>query len=130
MTGLDVGHNLFSGYVIGAYISGGGSTGWVHDNRFQGDGGPATGLGNGVNSETSHVVIEDNVFDGLYAGVLNLFPFGPDNVDLNDYVIGNTFTNNAARRGRSRSIRPTTATISSAPTRTRRSSAIGASPAR
>src|SRR4030095_6058213 len=83
---------------IGLYISGGGSTGSVHDNLFQGDGGPSTGLGNGVNSETSGVTIEGNTFDGLWAGVLNLFPFGPDDVDLNDYVIGNTFTNNVAVR--------------------------------
>ena len=30
--------------------------------------------------------------------MLNLFPFGPDDIDLNDYVIGNVFTNNAAAR--------------------------------
>ena len=98
VTGLDVGENLFTGYVIGAYVSGGGSTGSIHDNLFQGDGGPTTGLGNGVNSETSGVTIDSNTFDGLWAGVLNLFPFGPDNIDLNDYVIDNIFTDNAAVR--------------------------------
>src|SRR4029453_10460772 len=90
------GDNLFPGYVIGLYISGGGSTGSVHDNLFQGDGGPSTGMGNGVNSETSGVTIEGNTFDGLWAGVLNLFPFGPDDVDLNDYVIGKHFTKKSA----------------------------------
>jgi serralysin len=98
VTGLDVGGNLISGYAIGVYVSGGGSTGSIHDNLFQGDGGPATGLGNGVNSETSHVDITDNIFDGLYSGVLNLFPSGPNDIDLNDYVSGNTFTDNAAVR--------------------------------
>ena len=98
VTGLEVADNLFSGYAIGAYISGGGSTGSIHDNLFQGDGGPITGLGNGVNSETAGVDIADNMFDGLYAGVLNLLPQSPDNVDLNDFVTGNIFTNNAAER--------------------------------
>lgn len=98
VTGLDIGHNLITGYAVGAYVSGGASTGSVHDNVFQGDGGASTGLGNGVNSETSHVTITNNVFDGLYAGVLNLFPFGPNPADLNTYVSGNTFTNNVAVR--------------------------------
>jgi Ca2+-binding RTX toxin-like protein len=98
LTGLDVGHNLIEGYSIGIYISGGSTAGSVHDNLFQGDGGPLTGLGNGVNSETSHVLIQNNTFDGIYSGVLNLFPFGPDPVDLDTYVIGNTLTNNAAER--------------------------------
>src|SRR6185369_11094670 len=53
---------------------------------------------NGVNSETSHVTIENNTFDGIYGGSLNLFPFGPDTVDLNDYVIGNTITDSGAAR--------------------------------
>ena len=60
--------------------------------------GRCTGLGNGVNSETSHVLIQNNIFDGLYSGVLNLFPFGPNPVDLDSYVIGNTLTDNAAAR--------------------------------
>jgi serralysin len=98
VTGLDVGNNLFQGYVIGMYISGGTTSGSVHDNRFQGvDGSTPSGLGNGINSETSHVVINNNVFDSLWAGVLNLFPFGPDPVDLNSYVSGNTFTNDFVR---------------------------------
>ncbi|HVQ07468.1 MAG TPA: M10 family metallopeptidase C-terminal domain-containing protein [Allosphingosinicella sp.] len=98
VTGLDIGSNLIQGYSIGVYVSGGGSTGSIHDNQFQGEGGPSTGLGNGVNSESSGVLIENNTFDGLYSGVLNLFPFGPNPVDLDDYVIGNTLTNNAAAR--------------------------------
>jgi Ca2+-binding RTX toxin-like protein len=98
ITGLDIGHNLIEGYSIGAYVSGGTTAGSIHDNLFQGDGGPITGLGNGVNSETSHVLIQNNIFDGLYSGVLNLFPFGPNPVDLDSYVIGNTLTGNAAPR--------------------------------
>ncbi|KQM36423.1 calcium-binding protein [Sphingomonas sp. Leaf10] len=98
VTGLDIGRSKFAGYGIGAYVSGGGSTGSIHDNLFQGEGGGATGLGNGVNSETSGVTIVGNTFDGLYAGVLNLFPFGPQTVDLTDYVFGNVLTNNTAER--------------------------------
>ena len=98
VTGLDVGSNLIQGYSIGFYITGGATAGEIHDNLFQGDGGPLTGLGNGVNSESSLVLIQNNTFDGIYSGVLNLFPFGPNPVDLNDYVIGNTLTNNAAAR--------------------------------
>ncbi|HEY5710743.1 MAG TPA: Calx-beta domain-containing protein, partial [Allosphingosinicella sp.] len=98
VTGLDVGFNQFSGYGTGVYVSGGGSAGEIHDNLFQGDGGPATGLGNGVNSETSGVLIQGNVFDGIYGGSLNLFPNGPDTVDLNEYVLGNTITNSGAER--------------------------------
>ena len=37
-------------------------------------------------------------FDGIYAGSLNLFPFGPDPVDLNTYVFGNTITDSGAER--------------------------------
>jgi hypothetical protein len=133
VTGLDIGHNLIRA-IRSAPMSGGGTTGSIHDNRFQGDGGPITGLGNGVNSETSHVAIADNAFDGIYAGTLNLFPFGPDSVDLNSYITGNTITNSGAP-ARSRSCRPTRPTTSSAPTSTRRSTArrrraATASPAR
>jgi Ca2+-binding RTX toxin-like protein len=96
--GLEIADNLIRGYAVGIYISSGDSTGAVHDNLFQGDGGPITGLGNGVNSETSGVLINDNTFDGLYAGVINVFPFGPDPVDLNTYIFDNIFTDNAAER--------------------------------
>ena len=123
MTGLNIATNLIQGYSIGMYITGGATAGSVHDNRFQGDGGPLTGLGNGVNSESSHVLIQNNIFDGIYSGVLNLFPFGPNPVDLDTYVIGNTLTNNAAARP-ARSIRPRSAPTLSAPTITRRSTAI------
>jgi Ca2+-binding RTX toxin-like protein len=98
VTGLNIATNLIQGYSIGMYISGGTTAGSVHDNRFQGDGGPITGLGNGVNSESSLVLIQNNTFDGLYSGVLNLYPFGPNPVDLDTYVIGNTLTGNAAPR--------------------------------
>ncbi|HEY0130408.1 MAG TPA: hypothetical protein VGB57_03310, partial [Allosphingosinicella sp.] len=98
VTGLDIGRNLIRGYSIGAYVAGGNTSGSIHDNRFQGNGGPETGLGNGINSETSHVSIANNVFDGIYAGSLNLYPFGPDSVDLNSYVIGNTITNSGPAR--------------------------------
>jgi len=98
VSGLDVGHNLIQGPSIGAYVSGGDTSGSIHDNRFQGDGGPLTGLGNGVNSESSHVAIASNVFDGIYYGSLNIFPFGPDSVDLNSYITGNTITNSGVPR--------------------------------
>ncbi|MGZ9062039.1 MAG: hypothetical protein ACXW2K_09015, partial [Allosphingosinicella sp.] len=99
VTGLDIGRNLIRGYSIGVYVSGGGTTGSIHNNRFQGDGGVAqTGLGNGVNSESSHVGIANNAFDGIYSGTLNLFPFGPDSVDLNSYITGNTITNTPVAR--------------------------------
>ncbi len=90
VTGLDIDHNLFHGYSIGMYISDGSAAGSVHDNLFQGDNaGFGVGLGNGVNSETSHVTITANTFDGIYAGSINLFPFGPNPVDINTYVFGN-----------------------------------------
>ena len=98
VTGLDVSNNLLQGYAIGIYVSGGGSTGSIDNNLFQGDGGPLTGMGNGVNSESSGVAIDTNTFDGLYSGSLNLFPFGPDPVDLETYVTGNTITNSGAAR--------------------------------
>jgi Ca2+-binding RTX toxin-like protein len=101
VTGLEVANNEFADYGIGIYVSGGGSTGSIHDNLFQGDSSDPeapTGMANGVNSETSKVLIKDNTFDGIYAGVINLFPFGPETVDLNTYVMGNVFTDNVAVR--------------------------------
>jgi len=98
VTGVDIGRNLIRGYEIGAYVAGGNTTGSIHDNRFQGNGGPATGMANGVNSETSHVAIANNIFDGLYSGSLTLFPFGPDTVDLLSYVTGNTISNTPVAR--------------------------------
>jgi hypothetical protein len=98
VTGLDIGDNLITGYSIGIYVSGPTSTGSIHDNLFQGDGGGATGLGNGVNSETSHVTIDGNTFDGIYGGSLNLFPGRPDTVDLTTYVINNVITDSGAAR--------------------------------
>ncbi|MGJ3626786.1 hypothetical protein AB5I41_07770 [Sphingomonas sp. MMS24-JH45] len=54
---------------------GGGSTGAIHDNLFQGAAACTTGLGNGVNSETSGVTINGNTFTGLDAGAPP-FPLG------------------------------------------------------
>ena len=97
--GVDIGSNLLKGYDIGIYVSGGDTTGSIHNNRFQGDVGPGlTGMGNGVNSETSHVTIVNNAFDEIYFGSLNIFPFGPDSVDLNSYITGNTITNSGVAR--------------------------------
>ncbi|HEU0099131.1 MAG TPA: pre-peptidase C-terminal domain-containing protein [Allosphingosinicella sp.] len=98
VTGVDIGRNLIRGYGVGAYVSGGNTTGSIHDNRFQGNGGAETGMANGVNSESSHVAIANNAFDGLYSGSLTLFPYGPDTVDLQSYVTGNTITNTPVAR--------------------------------
>lgn len=101
VTGLDIGYNKFDGYTTGVYLGGGGTTGSVHNNLFQGDSSePAapTGMQSGVSSETSHTLIKDNTFDGLYGGVINLFPYGPETVDINSYVMGNIFTDNLATR--------------------------------
>ena len=38
------------------------------------------------------------MFDGIYGGSLNIFPFGPDSVDLNSYITGNTITNSGVAR--------------------------------
>ncbi|HET9640380.1 MAG TPA: M10 family metallopeptidase C-terminal domain-containing protein [Allosphingosinicella sp.] len=95
---VDIGHNRIEGYSIGVYVGGGNTAGSIHDNRFQGDGGPETGLGNGVNSESSHLAIASNVFDGIYAGSLNIYPFGPDTVDLQTYITGNIITNSGVAR--------------------------------
>ena len=101
VTGLDIGNNLITGYLRGVYLFAGDATGSVHDNRFQGFGLPNPafeGMGNGIVTNTSHVDIEDNVFDGIWAGVLNVGPLGPTNVDLNDFITGNVFTNNLGER--------------------------------
>jgi Ca2+-binding RTX toxin-like protein len=98
VTGLDIFDNLIRGYSIGIYVSGGTTSGSIHDNLFQGAEGPLTGLASGVSSESSHVAIADNRFDGLYAGSLNIFPFGPDSVDLNSYITGNTITDSGIAR--------------------------------
>jgi serralysin len=97
-TGLDVGHNSIRGYSIGAYVGGGDTAGSIHDNRFQGDGGPISGLGEGVRTESSHVAIANNAFDGIYSATLNITSFGPDTVDLNAYITGNTITNSGIAR--------------------------------
>ena len=90
---------------------------------FQGDGGPITGLGNGVNSESSHVSIANNVFDGIYAGTLNLFRSVRPTRSTSRATSSATRSPTAASPARSRSIRPTQPTTSSAPTITRRSTA-------
>ena len=100
VTGLDIGNNLITGYLRGVYLFAGDATGSVHDNRFEGFGLPNPafeGMGNGIVTNTSHVDTRDNVFDGIWAGVLNVGPLGPTNVDLNDFITGNVFTNNLGR---------------------------------
>src|SRR6185436_19360402 len=99
VTGLDVGDNLIEGYSSGIYVAGGSTTGSVHDNSFLGDGQTnGTGLINGLLSETTHVTISGNAFDALDGGSLFLFPSGPDTVDLDSYITGNTITNSGADR--------------------------------
>ena len=98
VTGLAVGGNLLSGYDIGLYITAG-STGVVSSNTFQGDGvGSFTGMGNGVNTETTGVDITGNTFDALYSGSINTFPFDTTNVDFAAYIDpSNVFSNTVAR---------------------------------
>jgi Ca2+-binding RTX toxin-like protein len=98
ITGLDIGRNSIRGYTIGVHVAGGTTSGSIHHNRFQGDGGSTSGLANGVNSESANVLIVNNVFDGLYDASLNLSPLGPDSVDLNSYVTANTITNSGIAR--------------------------------
>ncbi|HEX8468128.1 MAG TPA: Ig-like domain-containing protein, partial [Allosphingosinicella sp.] len=93
VTGLDINNNLFSGYSSGIYVSGGGSEGSISENYFDGGTEADGGLGGGVVSETTGVLIDSNTFDGLYGGSINLAPFTADTVDLNDFVTGNTFPN-------------------------------------
>src|SRR6185295_1036189 len=94
-----VGHNLIGGYSSGIYVSGGSTTGSVHHNSFLGDGQTnGTGLINGLLSETTHVTISANAFDALDGGSLFLFPSGPDTIDLDSYITGNTITNSGADR--------------------------------
>jgi Ca2+-binding RTX toxin-like protein len=95
---VEISRNLIAGYAVGAYVAGGNTSGSINDNRFQGDLGPLEGMANGVNSESSHVAIANNVFDGLYDSSLTLFPFGPDTVDLQTYVTGNTISNTPVAR--------------------------------
>lgn len=103
MTGLDVSSSLFEGYPIGAYISGANSIAAIHDNLFQGEwdsGDPNTfaGMGNGVNTESTGVQVYDNVFDALYAGVINLLGFSPASYNVDDVAFDNSFTDNRAER--------------------------------
>ncbi len=103
VTGLEVSDSLFSGYAIGAYVAGGSSTGNFHDNVFQGgwsagDPGNFFGMGNGVNSESSHVSVVDNQFNALYAGAVQVLAFDPAAIDIDDFVHGNSFTDGRAAR--------------------------------
>ena len=101
VTGLDIGHNLLTGYLRGVWIIGGAVEGEIHDNRFQGDGPPhsGTGLANAINSESSLTTIHDNIFDGIYAGVVNVNPRGPTaTIDIESYIFDNTYTNNLGPR--------------------------------
>jgi Ca2+-binding RTX toxin-like protein len=95
---LDISHNLFEGYGTGVYVRGGGTTGSIHDNRFQGTPGPFGGMGNGVGSWSSYVTIANNAFDGLRSASIALSPLAPDTVDVNTYVTGNTITNSGVPR--------------------------------
>jgi serralysin len=102
--GLDVTDNLLVGYGIGVYVSGGGSTGDIHSNIFQGGGleaVPATtnqGLYNGIILETSHVGVSDNTFDNMYYSSIVITPFGPDTVDLATFITGNDYPGTLAER--------------------------------
>jgi serralysin len=102
--GLDITDNLLVGYGIGIYVSGGGSTGEIHSNIFQGGGleaVPATtneGLYNGIILETSHVAVSDNTFDNMYYSSIVITPFGPDTVDLATFITGNDYPGTLAER--------------------------------
>lgn len=100
---LSVTNSLFGGYSVGAYVSGPNSTGVFSDNLFQGEWDASdpdvfTGLGNAINSESSGIVINDNVFDALYSGVLQVLAFSPESLDLDSFIFDNTFSNNRAER--------------------------------
>ncbi len=103
VTGLDIGQSLLTGYAIGAYISGPNSTGAIHDNLFQGvwdagDPNNFSGMGNGVNTESTTVIISDNAFDAIYAGVINLLGFSPASYSVDDVAFDNSFTDGRAPR--------------------------------
>jgi serralysin len=99
VTGLNIGHNLFIHYGAGAYVSGFGTTGSVHDNRFQGDGpGSGSGLQNGLLSESSALLIQGNIFDGIDGGSIYVLAGAPAAIDLDDFIIGNTISNSGADR--------------------------------
>ncbi len=97
---IDVSHNLFTGYGAGAYVSGGSTTGSFHDNVFRGDGpGSGTGTQNGILSESTLMLIENNTFDGIDGGSIYALPQGPaDTLDLLDILIGNIISNSGAAR--------------------------------
>jgi Ca2+-binding RTX toxin-like protein len=97
---LDVGGNLITGYSQGIYVSGGATTGSVHDNIFQGDGsGSGSGTQNGLLSESTLLLIENNTFDGIDGGSFYALPQGPgDTLDLLDIFIGNIITDSGADR--------------------------------
>jgi len=95
VTGLDIGFNLITGYLRGVYLTGATTEGSVHDNLFQGAALPNPGfegMGNGINSETQLVIITNNTFAAIWAGVINVGPTGSDPANLADYILNNTFT--------------------------------------
>ena len=72
----------------------------MHDNVFQGDGpGSGSGTQNGVLSESTLMLIENNTFDGIDGGSIYALPQGPgDTLDLLDILIGNIISNSGAAR--------------------------------
>ncbi len=95
VTGLDIGNNLITGYLRGIYLFSADTAGSIHDNLFQGAGSPNPsfeGMGNGINTETELVVIEDNIFDAIWAGVVNVAPTGTDPADLATYILNNIYS--------------------------------------
>ena len=99
VTGLDVSDNLIEGYAIGAYVSGGDTSGTFNDNLFRGDGaGSGTGLQQGVFLETSHVVLDGNTFDGIDGGAIFVNPHGPDSVDLRTIILNTIITDSGVDR--------------------------------
>jgi len=99
VSGLDIGDNLFVGYGLGTYVSGHDTSGTIHGNLFQGDGaGSGTGLQNGVFSETSHVILDGNTFDGIDGGAIFINPHGPDPVDLRTVILNTIITDSGVER--------------------------------
>ena len=98
VTGLNIGNNLITGYGAGAYFSGD-STGSFHDNRLQGNGpGSGTGMQNGVLTESSVLLIEDNTFTGIDGGAIFVLSDDPAVLNLNTFIVDNTITNSGAAR--------------------------------
>jgi len=99
VAGLDVSGNLIEGYAIGAYVSGGDTSGTFNDNLFQGDGaGSGTGLQQGIFLETSHVILDGNTFDGIDGAAIFVNPHGPDSVDLRTIILNTIISGSGVER--------------------------------